>query len=291
MIEVPDPVKRLKLRVDPYFRGSLRGLCGQLSPTGSKAAQSMPQGEPGKAMSGDVEMARRTATTHAVMRVPDPMRAGLAASMKVAASPAMSVIQPFDRDDLKRQYESAEPFPFLCIDNFLDPEFAKAVSESYPTFESASGRGFSFDYVNERKKVQVTDVSKFPDPVKTLHDAISGQSFLDELAYITGIPNLLSDEKLLGGGMHVTGPHGRLDVHVDFNYVQDRELHRRLNILIYLNPRWDNDWGGEVELWDQDVRRCYQSLRPVINRCVIFRTDESSFHGQRSQMVLDELNE
>lgn len=191
----------------------------------------------------------------------------------------MSVIQPFDRDDLKRQYESAEPFPFLCIDNFLDPEFAKAVSESYPTFESASGRGFSFDYVNERKKVQVTDVSKFPDPVKTLHDAISGQSFLDELAYITGIPNLLSDEKLLGGGMHVTGPHGRLDVHVDFNYVQDRELHRRLNILIYLNPRWDNDWGGEVELWDQDVRRCYQSLRPVINRCVIFRTDESSFHG------------
>jgi Rps23 Pro-64 3,4-dihydroxylase Tpa1-like proline 4-hydroxylase len=83
----------------------------------------------------------------------------------------------------------------------------------------------------------------------------------------------------VGGGMHVTGPHGRLDVHVDFNVIPQRRLHRRLNILVYLNPEWRDEWGGHVELWDRDVRRCYHSLKPRLNRCVVFETSETSFHG------------
>jgi len=191
----------------------------------------------------------------------------------------MSAIQPFDRDALRRQFNAAEPFRHLCIDEFLDPDFAREVAAAYPTFENALAGGFAFNYVNERQKVQVTDSEKFPEPVKRLHEAISSQSFLDDLGHITGISKLLTDAQLKGGGMHVTGPHGRLDVHVDFNYVQDLEIHRRLNILIYLNEDWERDWGGEVELWDRDVRRCHQSLRPVINRCVIFETSEISYHG------------
>ncbi len=191
----------------------------------------------------------------------------------------MTVIRPLDLPELRRQYTAAKPFPHLVIDDFLEPQFAQEVSEAYPTFETASQGGYAFDYVNEKKKVQVTDSTRFPEPVSRLHEAISGSEFRDALTEVTGIPKLLADEELIGGGMHVTGPHGRLDVHVDFNYVAERQLHRRLNILIYLNPTWDNDWGGEVELWDQDVRRCYQALRPVINRCVIFETSDISFHG------------
>lgn len=191
----------------------------------------------------------------------------------------MSVIRPLDVPELRRQFDTAEPFRHLCIDGFLEPEFAREVAAAYPSFEDALARGFSFDFVNERKKVQVTDASKFPEPVVRLHQAIASQEFRDRLSEVTGIENLLADEQLVGGGMHVTGPHGRLDVHVDFNYVPDRKLHRRLNILVYLNPQWHPGWGGEVELWDRDVRRCYQTLRPVLGRCVIFETSEISYHG------------
>lgn len=191
----------------------------------------------------------------------------------------MSVIRSFSIDELREQFNTAEPFRHLCIDDFLEPDFAAEVCAAYPSFETALARGFSFNFVNERKKVQVTDSSKFPEPVARLHDAISSQEFRDQLAEITGIPRLLADEQLIGGGMHVTGPHGRLDVHVDFNYVADRQIHRRLNILVYLNPEWNYDWGGEIELWDRDVQRCYQALRPMLNRCVIFETSELSFHG------------
>jgi len=189
------------------------------------------------------------------------------------------VIQPLDHEALARQFATAEPFPFLVIDEFLDPAFAREVAAAYPTFERALENGRAFDFVNEKRKVQITDPARFPAPVAKLHAAISSQAFRDELAKITGIPKLLDDPELVGGGMHVTGAQGRLDVHVDFNVLEDRDWHRRLNILVYLNPEWQRDWGGQVELWDQRVKQCRHSLLPVLNRCVIFETSERSFHG------------
>ena len=189
------------------------------------------------------------------------------------------IIAPLPIDRLRQSFQTAEPFPFIVIDDFLEAAFAREVAAAYPTFETALQQGFSFNFVNERKKVQVTDVSRFPDPVKRLNEAIASQPFLDQLSEITNIPKLLADPELVGGGMHVTGPHGRLDVHVDFNFIPERKLHRRLNILIYLNPTWEADWGGAVELWDRDVRHCHHALAPRLNRCVIFQTSETSFHG------------
>lgn len=189
------------------------------------------------------------------------------------------VILPLDRDELRRHFATSDPFPFLVIDEFLDPAFAREVAAAYPSFESARERGRSFDFVNERNKVQITDSANYPDPVKRLHTAISSQAFRDELSFITGIPKLLDDPQMVGGGMHVTGPQGRLDVHVDFNVLEDRHWHRRLNILIYLNADWSPHWGGAIELWDRQVKVCKHSMAPRINRCVIFETSERSFHG------------
>jgi hypothetical protein len=141
--------------------------------------------------------------------------------------------------------------------------------------------GFQFNALNEQRKVQVTEATRFPGPVARLNEALSSPAFLKDLEYITGIPNLLADARLAGGGMHLTGPGGRLDVHVDFNFDENIKLHRRLNILVYLNPVWEPTWGGEIELWDKDVKNRGVSLLPLLNRCLIFRTDETSYHGVR----------
>jgi Rps23 Pro-64 3,4-dihydroxylase Tpa1-like proline 4-hydroxylase len=52
-----------------------------------------------------------------------------------------------------------------------------------------------------------------------------------------------------------------------------------LNLLLYLNPEWEDSWGGHIELWDKDVKNRLQSYRPSINRCVVFETSDISFHG------------
>jgi Rps23 Pro-64 3,4-dihydroxylase Tpa1-like proline 4-hydroxylase len=73
-----------------------------------------------------------------------------------------------------------------------------------------------------------------------------------------------------GGGLHQTGPRGRLDVHVDFNYIAARRLHSRLNILIYFNDGWLPEWGGQLKLWNSEVSECVHSIDPIFNRYVIF---------------------
>ncbi len=112
-----------------------------------------------------------------------------------------------------------------------------------------------------------------------LNEALAADEFLELLSDVFDIPNLLADDQLVGGGIHQTGPRGHLDVHVDFNYLEERDLHRRLNILIYFNQDWAESWGGNVELWDKDVKVRHHSLAPVFNRCVAFETSEISYHG------------
>ena len=190
----------------------------------------------------------------------------------------MSTLSSVRLADYGSKFISAEPFPHIAIDNFIDPEIARTIAAEYPTFEQAKALGFSFNALNERKKIQITDQTRFPTGVKALSDFLASPGFLADLSALTGIPNLLADPRLHGGGMHMTGPHGRLDVHVDFNRGYG-DLYRRLNVLVYLNPQWDDRWGGQIELWDEEVKNCRVSLSPILGRCVIFETSAISFHG------------
>src|SRR5882724_9427341 len=142
------------------------------------------------------------------------------------------MIKALDRERLKREFNSAQPFRFFMIDNFLEDGAARQMFDSYPSFDEALKVGREFKAVNEQRKVQIVDPAKFSEPVARFSQAIASPQFLSDLSYITGIDNLLADDRYEGGGMHLTGPGGRLDVHVDFNYIATRKLHRRLNLLL-----------------------------------------------------------
>jgi len=190
-----------------------------------------------------------------------------------------SVLRQIDCSVLRDQARTATPFPHVLIDDFLEADFAHEVLRSWPAYEEAAKIGTTFRSINERNKVQVTDSAQFPQPLKELNDALASPAFLDSVSSIFGIPDLLPDAELVGGGLHQTGPRGRLDVHVDFNYIEARKLHRRMNILLYFNDGWLPEWGGQLELWNSDVSTCIHSIEPIFNRCVIFETSEISYHG------------
>jgi len=191
----------------------------------------------------------------------------------------MEIIRPIDRDSLRERVRKAEPFPFFFIDNFLDEAFADQVLHAFPSFEEAAQIGHMFSAVNEKKKIQVTDSTKFARPIAELNRALAEPEFLALLSDVFELPGLFADEELVGGGIHQTGPRGHLDVHVDFNYIEDRQIHRRLNILVYFNKGWQPEWGGNIELWDKDVKVCKHSFSPNFNRCLVFQTSEISYHG------------
>jgi Rps23 Pro-64 3,4-dihydroxylase Tpa1-like proline 4-hydroxylase len=191
----------------------------------------------------------------------------------------MQLINEQNWEALGKKFRNADPFPSICIDNFLDHQFVLELSRSYPEFDSAQRLGLEFSTVNEKKKVQITDPSKFPKSVNQLQQEFSSAEFLTAMEEMSGIRDLHFDPEFSGGGMHITNSTGILDVHVDFNFSESLDLYRRLNLLLYLNEKWDDKWGGSVELWDKDVKKCVQSYAPILNRCVIFATSDQSFHG------------
>jgi Rps23 Pro-64 3,4-dihydroxylase Tpa1-like proline 4-hydroxylase len=96
---------------------------------------------------------------------------------------------------------------------------------------------------------------------------------------LTGIEGLVVDWQLAGGGMHALRTGGFLNVHADFNYHRHLKLDRRINLLLYLNKDWAEALGGQLELWEQSMSRCCQSVVLEFNRCAIFNTTDKSFHG------------
>jgi hypothetical protein len=191
----------------------------------------------------------------------------------------MSIINHQDWRLLGKEFQAGTPFPSICIDNFLDADFASTLVGAHPKYIEAKSLGREFQSINENVKVQITDPDIFPNPFKQLCEDLSSPYFIENLSQMTGIKDLVWDPTFRGGGIHTTGSSGLLDVHVDFNYEKKLNLYRRVNILIYLNLGWQNEWGGKVELWDKNVKNCIHSFLPIHNRCVIFATSDYSFHG------------
>jgi len=108
---------------------------------------------------------------------------------------------------------------------------------------------------------------------------LNSGTFIRALEKLTGIENLIPDPSLRGGGLHQVLPGGVLGVHADFTHHVDYDLERRVNLLLYLNKDWHDDYEGHLELWNRDASRCIKRIRPLAGRCVVFNTDADSYHG------------
>ncbi|WP_417585030.1 2OG-Fe(II) oxygenase [Nitrincola sp.] len=189
------------------------------------------------------------------------------------------LVNNFDINELKEKMDKAEPYPYFCIDNFLNENFAEEVYQSFPRYEDSLKVGREFTAVNEKKKVQVTNYELFPEPIKKLSDLLASEELLQHLSYIFDIKDLIADPNLAGGGIHQTDRGGHLDVHIDFNYIKDKDLHRRLNLLLYFNKDWKEEYGGYLDLWDKDVKHRHGYFEPKFNRLCGFVTSSISYHG------------
>src|SRR5204862_7094734 len=62
----------------------------------------------------------------------------------------------------------------------------------------------------------------------------------------------------------------------------------RLNLLLYMNPDWREEYGGHLEIWDREMKRCEKRILPIANRCVIFNTLDDSYHGHPHPLTCPE---
>jgi hypothetical protein len=162
------------------------------------------------------------------------------------------------------------------MDDFLPEGVLDGVLGEFPNPQQADW--FAFDSPNERKLATKDDSTMGPATRHLLAELNSG-AFIEFLERLTGIEGLVPDPHFVGGGLHQIERGGHLKVHADFNRHPRTGLERRLNVLLYLNRDWHDEYGGAFELWNEDMSRCEEKVPPLFNRCVVFSTTSTSFHG------------
>lgn len=172
-----------------------------------------------------------------------------------------------------------EPYKHCVIDNFFPEDFAKQCFDAFPKLNDDC-----WDRTNDPDieiKLRSKWQSEFDIP-EGLLDAIkilNSSIFLKAMSKLIDIDKLIPDPYFTGGGLNVTVSGGLLDVHVDGNYHDATGLNRRINAIIYLNPGWQNTWGGEFGIYNSTGDILIKKVEPLFNRLVIFDTNDFSFHG------------
>lgn len=180
-------------------------------------------------------------------------------------------------EELSGHYCFAEPFPHIVIDNFLPLRFIEEIYSSFPAEKLADDKFYENDYGGLHKR-QVLPESCGQN-IRSIFHFFNSSPVLQFLEGLTSIESLIGDPYFHGGGFHEIFKGGRLGVHADFRINEQLHLNRRINVLIYLNKNWDPDFGGNLELWDREMKSKVDSIAPIFNRCVIFNTDADSYHG------------
>ena len=175
----------------------------------------------------------------------------------------------------REAYAAAEPFPHAVLDDFFPEAVVRAAARAVPPPDERWVRRER----DEAVKFGLPHEHLMPDPIRALIRELNAAPFLGFLEEMTGIAGLTSDPYLEGGGLHQIKRGGYLHVHADFNVHSRTKLHRRLNLLLFLNEEWDESFGGHLELWDRAMSSCVQRLLPVLNRTVVFTVTDDAFHG------------
>lgn len=181
-----------------------------------------------------------------------------------------------DLETLNKEFSNAKPFPSVEINNFFKPEIAEAL---YSVFPKVTDPHKWVVYNNPiEKKHALTDFSSLPQ-FKQLFELLQTNEFVELIKKISGISNLESDPHLHGAGLHQHIPGGKLDMHLDYSIHPLSGKERRVNLIIYFTKEWKDEYGGAIELWNEDFTKCEKKLYPCFNKAMLFRTSDVSYHG------------
>jgi len=179
---------------------------------------------------------------------------------------------------IARDFNAAKPFRYTMFEGFFTTLADEQILERYPSIRDGKWDGTT--YVDQKNKFQKTQFDG-DTVLERVFRELNSKEFLTWLEEVTGIHDLTGDAELFGGGLHQSIAGAFLNVHVDYNIHPRTQFHRRLNVLIYMNKDWKEEYEGHLELWEisENKKTLLAKISPQFNRCVIFETNEVSYHG------------
>ena len=194
---------------------------------------------------------------------------------------------------LRESFGSGHPFPHLVLDDVFNPSELMRLRGEVPdpcadhwTFWGSGGDECCIPNNSKRGISSLMLLGEFT--VRFLQ-RLNSENFVADLRTITGESDLSVDHTFNGGGLHRTGRGGRLGVHADkVRHPAPTLFDQAVNLILFVEPNWRGDWGGELEFRSSDARARCASVLPRFNRLVLFRSDRNSFHGQPQPLMCPE---
>ncbi|MGH8118399.1 MAG: 2OG-Fe(II) oxygenase [Rhodanobacteraceae bacterium] len=186
-------------------------------------------------------------------------------------------IAPAKVREIAKEFQSRTPYGYASVGQLFDAavlaEVAREVEGNLARYPREANIYASY------RKHRLSVLADMPERTRGFIAALNAPPFLSVLSDITGIADLHPDPELRGGGIHAIGRGGYLKLHTDFNWHRGLAMHRRLNLLVYLNQDWQSAWNGAIELWSADARQRVFSLSPRLGHALLFETNDISYHG------------
>lgn len=181
-------------------------------------------------------------------------------------------------ESMSNDFFNSKPFNHIVIDNFLKTDVCLKILSEFPEY-SDSKIWYKYDNALENKKT-LNNWNLFgPSTYKFFYWA--NTNLVNYLEKLVGT-KLFPDFGLHGGGLHIHGKGGKLNVHKDFSIHPKLGLHRKINFILYLNPEWNQEWGGHLQLCKDNQGEAGMpevEINCIFNRAVIFDTTQNSWHG------------
>jgi Rps23 Pro-64 3,4-dihydroxylase Tpa1-like proline 4-hydroxylase len=187
-----------------------------------------------------------------------------------------SFFAPEQRERLRQQLELAQPFPHLVLEGLFHPALLELVAEEFDTQSASSWAEVKSQYECTRRSLPGVSLQTAS---QLYFDIVSSGWFTEWLTSITGVPYLLPDPKLIGGGLHESRFGGAFSIHRDFSRHREIGLRNAMVFITYLNKGWQPEWGSALELWDKKADRCAKSIEPEFGRTMILPHGPASYHG------------
>ncbi len=185
-------------------------------------------------------------------------------------------------DELQQHYLAAQPFPHVLIDDFFPEATYRQMCAAFPAPDSPIWKTPSNKHTQGKSVTKQGDLglkeALFNEAQRRLFMELHSSLFLHFLERLTGVTGLLPDPYFAEGSFALSASGGFLDIHADFSHQDRTGLERRVNLLVYLNPDWQESYGGALKLYSPDLQPL-QSIFPYGNRIAVFTTSPTSFHG------------
>ena len=177
--------------------------------------------------------------------------------------------------ELIQQYkESKDKIAYFFIDEVLPVDLAQRIAEVFPKVESL----YRKSSLKESKYVSA-QMDKYHSLLEIVLFAFQDERVVNSISKITGIPDLMPDKNLYAGGLSSMGQHDFLQPHLDNSHDKDRNNYRVLNLLYYVSPSWQKEFGGNLELWPDGLKGEPIEIPSRFNRLVVMATHKKSWHS------------